>query len=1419
MTRRTRPHQDPAAASGQNPAVDHGQSSPRKNATSRRLNKKNLQRQSSATAPMVPGLDTSTARQASEPVAPGVTVQGVEGVEGPAEPVPAEPVSNPSLSVAVPDLPQPEPAAAAIPAAPEPRPAETPAASAEPARTEAARETSVAMDHDTAGTAAQGIAETAADLPDEAAAAQQEALRQLAEQNQALQQQLAALSQQATQQQRALIQVRSERDIHEVRRHEGQQSVEELQEELVRSQHALEDMRLRLQKLQQDAEKARQKASNAKKTLSFQLGNALIESTKSVEGLLKLPRRLWTIHQQSQQRKKAPPAPGPVARRTQPALPLQPLTTAVEQNRAAAIAAAAHQKFKLGFGFGDDTFYRDITRLRIATIMDEFTFSSFAPEANLLQLTPQFWSRELEVFEPQLLMVESAWRGKDDQWGNKVGHRSQEVLDIVAWCRQRNIPTVFWNKEDPVHFGTFINTARLFDHVFTTDVDCVPRYKHLLGHDRVYLMPFAAQLSVHNPVEKYLRKPAFCFAGAYYVKYPERTRDLESMLAYLPNFRPVDIYDRNYGGTHPDYQFPPQYQPFIVGNLKYHEIDKAYKGYEWGINLNSIKQSQSMFARRVFELLACNTLVVSNYARGLQLMFGDLVLASDSGQHLLQRLQALEAADALPRVRALALREVLRHHTYQDRLAQVVSRILQKDAPAKGPQVVVLSRVKHTEQLSHVLAQFAQQTHARRRLVLVGEPGLQPESLPEQVRWLDLNASQDVMLHELATGPYWLAVMVPDDHYAAHYLEDLALATLYAHTPVVGKGSRFVWVQSQQQVMQQHADQAYRPVDQLPARCSLKSSEALESMSVRDWIRDLYKKTYPETGLAIDPYNYCLNGQGLTAVQQQQVDSGLALDTGVGFTRLQQFADQLSIDGFSQGGEGRLLGVDVLQALFPRVRKQSRVTCAVTAGQMVFNSTLADGQHEYWYATRDLLPEELDVRDRQLCLNLQTRIGLNIQLAVLFLDAQGERLGHTVQPGNANIAVTLPEQTARIRLGLRFYAAGEAAVEGLLLGKKLPLVPRLISATQTLLVTNQYPSYGDLYRNAFVHTRARLYREQGQPVDVFRTNGGAGLEFAEFEQVNVMAGNTDVLAQVVAQGQYRQVLVHFLSEAIWQALEPQLAHTRVTVWVHGFEVQAYARRAFVYDSDEQHSKARQDSERRMAFWRRVMQHPSPNLKLVFVSEYLAQCAMADVGVSLPFSRYVVIHNPIDTDTFRHLPKPATQRTRILSIRPYASRIYANDLTVAAILALSAQPFFHELEFRLIGDGPLFEQVTAPVQQFANVILERKFLTRTEIAALHREYGIFLCPTRMDTQGVSRDEAMASGLVPVTTAVAAVPEFVDADSGLVVPGEDPQALAQAIIRLYQHPEEFLRLSAGAAARVRQQSGQQQVIAQELMQIRG
>jgi len=77
--------------------------------------------------------------------------------------------------------------------------------------------------------------------------------------------------------------------------------------------------------------------------------------------------------------------------------------------------------------------------------------------------------------------------------------------------------------------------------------------------------------------------------------------------------------------------------------------------------------------------------------------------------------------------------------------------------------------------------------------------------------------------------------------------------------------------------------------------------------------------------------------------------------------------------------------------------------------------------------------------------------------------------------------------------------------------------------------------------------------------------------------------------------------------------------------------------------------------------------------------------------------------------------------------------------------------------------------------------------------------------------------MSSGMVPITTNVTAIPEFVDNSCGFVVPAEDAEAIAAAVESLYYQPEVFSTLSDAAAKRVRRQCGYEQTIQQEIQLI--
>jgi glycosyltransferase involved in cell wall biosynthesis len=371
----------------------------------------------------------------------------------------------------------------------------------------------------------------------------------------------------------------------------------------------------------------------------------------------------------------------------------------------------------------------------------------------------------------------------------------------------------------------------------------------------------------------------------------------------------------------------------------------------------------------------------------------------------------------------------------------------------------------------------------------------------------------------------------------------------------------------------------------------------------------------------------------------------------------------------------------------------------------------------------------------------------------------------------------------------------------------------VLGRSEHLVLTNHYPSYDDLYRNGFVHSRVAAYAERGVKVDVFRMRKDEALSYHEFHDVDVITGSQEALHKLLNSGQVKNVLVHFLDETMWEVLQHHIDRINVIVWVHGAEIQPWHRRDYNYENEDQRTLAKVQSETRMTFWRGLLKSMPARLRLVFVSRYFAEEVMEDLGFRLPDDKYEIIHNPIDTEFFKYIKKPTEQRKKILSIRPYASRTYANDLTVKAILYLSEKSWFKDLEFRIIGDGRLFDETLAPLVKIENVIIDRRFLNRTEIAELHKDYGIFLCPSRMDTQGVSRDESMASGLVPITNNVGAIHEFVNDSSGVLCPAEDAIAIAKGIEDLCLNPELFERMSIEASRRVREQSSAKKLIQRE------
>ena len=550
---------------------------------------------------------------------------------------------------------------------------------------------------------------------------------------------------------------------------------------------------------------------------SFRIGQALAEALRQPWRLPGLPWRLWRIARDMRQ------VPARAGREPVPA-----------------------QRLPAGPG----------RSFRLAAVVDEFTALGLQGECELLLVTPDTGLEELREFRPELLLVESAWSGHRGSWRDLIVPPSPALLALLRHCERLGIPTAFWNKEDPSHFEHFLDTGCFFDHLLTTDADSIPGYRERTGRQEAGVMEFACQPRLHHPVDAGPREQAFMFAGSYYARYPERAADFDRLMSAIPAGVPVHIYDRNHGGGDPDFEFPERYRPRIRGRLSAEEVNGAYRRYAWAINLNTITRSPTMLSRRLLELLACNTLVLSNASRAMEAAFGDAVVVNPAPEAL-RALLADPLTQARRRLRGL--RAVMREHTWAHRVAQL-RRLVDASAPSAPalPAPRVYARAVDREEVSRLLAEFVAQSCPGARFHLVAAASLREGvDLPAGATWLDEAEAERT---PVATGDEPVMAWLPDDAHGPNLLLDLVLTSRYWPVAAVGKPTS--------------AGDAYRSCATLPLRGSLVFEQALLPVpTVAGLLAAVPDASLGGEGLLrIDPFNYRAGARGQLPADAREDD-------------------------------------------------------------------------------------------------------------------------------------------------------------------------------------------------------------------------------------------------------------------------------------------------------------------------------------------------------------------------------------------------------------------------------------------------------------------------------------------------------------------------------------------------------------------
>lgn len=457
--------------------------------------------------------------------------------------------------------------------------------------------------------------------------------------------------------------------------------------------------------------------------------------------------------------------------------------------------------------------------LRVGVIADTFTALAFRYEWDGVPLRPGASYEEIASLD--LLFVESAWHGNEHAWqyqltGSKAP--SEPLRELVVHCRELGIPTVFWNKEDPVHFADFLDTARLFDWVFTTEGECIDRYRSALGHDRVALLAFAAQPAIHNPMGRpsaeNLRDIAF--AGTYFAhKYPERREQMDMLLGGAMDVHEkygmsLDIFAR-FQGVDPHYSYPPPLDGFVRGELSYQQVLSAYRSYRTFINVNSIPNSQTMCARRIFEITACGAVVVSSQTPAIDEYLGDAVVESRDRSESAAVFRALVRSPELrERLLYQGQMTIWERHTYSHRADQILTAVGLHKHVVGQPRVSVLVSTNRPHQIGHVLEQIFRQRGVEIQPLILTH-GFAPDASDVEhakrrglnVEWVEGNSEWTLgaCYNELLSRARFpiSAKFDDDDEYGPHYLLEQSMAVMYSGASLVGKQSHFTRLESNTQ--------------------------------------------------------------------------------------------------------------------------------------------------------------------------------------------------------------------------------------------------------------------------------------------------------------------------------------------------------------------------------------------------------------------------------------------------------------------------------------------------------------------------------------------------------------------------------------------------------------------------------------------
>lgn len=398
--------------------------------------------------------------------------------------------------------------------------------------------------------------------------------------------------------------------------------------------------------------------------------------------------------------------------------------------------------------------------LKIGIIADEFLYRSYVDIADFIYITPEEYKYNID-----LLFVATAWKGLHNEWKGLGSINDDKMRNklfaIINYYKKLGKKVIFYSKEDPSNYYIFLDIAKQCDFIFTTAEECVEHYRKDTGIDKVAVLDFSINPIQFNPIGiQMFNFDEVLFAGTWWnKKYPERKEDMEVIFEnVLKAGKRLRIIDRNYSLQNPDYFYPVKYLKYVSPEISHAVLQKIHKMYSWSININSIKNSNTMFASRVYELQALGNLIISNHSKGMERKFPNVIIEDGSGNAVKALTQYNDEEIYSKRIEGV--RRVLSGETTYDRINYILKFIGEKTFNYKKSVAIIIPEENESE-----LWEMAQaQTYENKELIKSSK----------------LNC-------EIYTKYDIIAFFAADSEYSQFYIEDMVNAFKYTDCDFITK--------------------------------------------------------------------------------------------------------------------------------------------------------------------------------------------------------------------------------------------------------------------------------------------------------------------------------------------------------------------------------------------------------------------------------------------------------------------------------------------------------------------------------------------------------------------------------------------------------------------------------------------------------